>query len=108
MNCKPGDLAICIADARSGFNGHTISWPTSGRIVKVVSFELGRWSVEESITLRGRFVCCGGHGFAIGEVTHLSDEILRPLPPISEDEHDQVEKLTDEIADQIVSSVRLF
>lgn len=91
MNCKPDDLCICIADAETDLDGHRISWPTSGRIVKVISFEHGAWRVEESFVLQGRFVCGGGHDFAIGEVTHMWDDILRPLPPLSDDEHDQAE-----------------
>ena len=101
MNCKPGDMAMVIKDVvapviggdfSGDFIGEFARAHTSGRVVRLVSsFECERlglcWNLEECM-----YIDVTGCGWkARGCMDQMPDDCLRPLPPLSDDEHDQAE-----------------
>lgn len=88
MNCKPGDLAIVIRDDEAvlrGFPGVAAVAHIAGRIVTVVELQHQHdepaWRIE--VPLIAKF---SGALSGYGAVDVLPDAILRPLPPLADDE----------------------
>lgn len=97
MNCKPHDLAIVIDDVTARMSDGPFEWqwasfPTSGKVVRVVSHRNGihdgpLWLLDEPLHIDFQHNGQPMHG----SINELPDSILRPLPPLSDDERDQAE-----------------
>lgn len=97
MNCKPHDLAIVIDDVTGlmsdgPFEGQWATVPLSGKVVRVVAVRFALpdgaiWLLDEPLRLNYEH---NGQPMR-GRLHELPDSILRPLPTLSDDEHDQAE-----------------
>lgn len=97
MNCKSGDMAIAVSDALvlmsdGPFEGQWATAPLSGKVVRVATVRFNEldgalWRLDEPLRCNYEH-----HGTLMyGSICDLPDSILRPLPPLSEDEYDQAE-----------------
>lgn len=94
MNCKPGDLAIVYRrpECPGSYNGMpmTVQLLMTGTVVRVMVLSeryAESWMLEEEVHGVRWESSIGGSGTVT--VCGIPDQFLRPLPPLSEDEHDQ-------------------